>query len=166
MCRKDRSRLIFIVFELICFTFGISNVETSYWSNNKTWHHTRIVYCTLSEIQELQLDFWWCYSSAPPQQIGFMFRFCPSDMRCGIELDEIDPAKWKLLEDATDEFIIREDATFDACASLLVHNMVEASPRATNVNLLSIGISLLHSLPWKGVTWRYKPQINIRWTPR
>ncbi len=26
------------------------------------------------------------------------FRFCPEDVRCGIELDEIDPEQWALLE--------------------------------------------------------------------
>ena len=75
------------------------------------------------------------------------FRFCPTDMRCGIELDEIDPAKWKLLEDATDEFIMREDATFDACASLLVHNMVEAPKRAPDIHSLAVGEAISASAP-------------------
>ena len=60
-------------------------------------------------------------------------------MRCGIELDEIDPAKWKLLEDATDEYIMHEDASFDACASMLVHNMVEVTPGPVDISSLSIG---------------------------
>lgn len=68
-------------------------------------------------------------------------RFCPSDLRCGIELDEIDPAKWALLEAATDEYVIREDATFDACAQLLVHRMVEARPAPSDVNSLALGNS-------------------------
>ena len=73
-------------------------------------------------------------------------RFCPVDLRCGIELDEIDPAVWALLEAATDEYIVREDAAFDACARLLVHNMVDARPRPTRITSLGLGtlLTLLH----------------------
>ncbi|EIE23713.1 hypothetical protein COCSUDRAFT_41874 [Coccomyxa subellipsoidea C-169] len=51
------------------------------------------------------------------------FRFCCEDVRCGIELDEIDPEQWALLEAATDEYIEREDARFQAAAELLLSGL-------------------------------------------
>lgn len=60
-------------------------------------------------------------------------------MRCGIELDEIDPAKWALLDAATDAYIIREDGMFDACARLLVHNMVDVIRSKFDVSTLALG---------------------------
>ena len=84
-------------------------------------------------------------------------RFCPVDLRCGIELDEIDPAVWALLEAATDEYIVREDAAFDACARLLVHNMVDAWPRPTQITSLGLGtlLMLLHKTLGGYATSRY-----------
>jgi predicted acylesterase/phospholipase RssA len=51
------------------------------------------------------------------------FRFNPVDPRCSMELDEIDPLKWKLLDEATDEFIEENSAEFDAVAAALLLNM-------------------------------------------
>jgi predicted acylesterase/phospholipase RssA len=48
------------------------------------------------------------------------FRFNPVDERCSMELDEIDPLKWKLLDEATDEFIEENSAEFDAVAAALL----------------------------------------------
>lgn len=47
------------------------------------------------------------------------FRFDPVDPRCSMELDEIDPEKWALLEAAMDEFIAKNGAQFDAAAAAL-----------------------------------------------
>ena len=48
-------------------------------------------------------------------------RFNPLDMRCGMELDEIDPARWAELEAATRDYIAAEGAAFDAAATALTH---------------------------------------------
>ncbi|KAG7672162.1 hypothetical protein KSW81_005044 [Nannochloris sp. 'desiccata'] len=48
------------------------------------------------------------------------FRFNPVDPRCSMELDEIDPLKWALLDEATDEFIEENSAEFDAVAAALL----------------------------------------------
>ena len=50
------------------------------------------------------------------------FRFCPQDERCGMELDEIDPAAWERLEAATDEFTKKAAIIerFDAAAAALL----------------------------------------------
>jgi hypothetical protein len=50
------------------------------------------------------------------------FRFNPVDPRCSMELDEIDPLKWQLLDEATDEFIEENSAEFDAVAAALLLN--------------------------------------------
>ncbi len=66
-------------------------------------------------------------------------RFCPSDLRCGMDLDEIDPARWALLEAATDQYIADEDATFDACARLLVHNIVDHARQPADIYSRALG---------------------------
>ena len=47
------------------------------------------------------------------------FRFNPIDMRCGMELDDIDPGNMAALEDATDEYIAAQGEAFDAAATAL-----------------------------------------------
>ena len=47
-------------------------------------------------------------------------RFNPLDKRCGINLDEIDPAKWKLLEAATDDYIAASKDRFKQLTDILV----------------------------------------------
>ena len=42
------------------------------------------------------------------------------DKRCGINLDEIDPAQWKLLEAATDDYIAASKERFQEVADILV----------------------------------------------
>lgn len=41
-------------------------------------------------------------------------------MRCGIQLDEIDPAQWALLEAATDDYILSIDGKFQEAAEVLL----------------------------------------------
>lgn len=41
-------------------------------------------------------------------------------MRCGIQLDEIDPAQWALLEAATDDYILSIDGRFQEAAEVLL----------------------------------------------
>ncbi|KAL3158161.1 hypothetical protein ABBQ32_011753 [Trebouxia sp. C0010 RCD-2024] len=48
------------------------------------------------------------------------FRFNPLDKRCGINLDEIDPAQWKLLEAATDDYIAGSKDRFKQLTDILV----------------------------------------------
>ena len=43
------------------------------------------------------------------------------DLRCGMELDEIDPLKWAALEAATEDYIVAERAAFDAATHALTH---------------------------------------------
>ncbi len=50
---------------------------------------------------------------------GLLLRFTPVDQRCAMELDEIDPAKWALLEDATREYIHSMAHKFDDVAAAL-----------------------------------------------
>ena len=45
-----------------------------------------------------------------------------------MELDEIDPAIWELLEAATDDYIEREDARLDAAASSLIEDITVSRP--------------------------------------
>ena len=47
-------------------------------------------------------------------------RFNPLDKRCGINLDEIDPAQWKLLEAATDDYIAASKDRFKQLSNILV----------------------------------------------
>jgi Leucine-rich repeat (LRR) protein len=59
-------------------------------------------------------------------------RFCSEDVRCGMELDEVDPVAWDRLEAATDEYA-KEAAVmeqFDAAAAALVGDayVVSMSP--------------------------------------
>jgi Leucine-rich repeat (LRR) protein len=59
-------------------------------------------------------------------------RFCSEDVRCNMELDEVDPAAWDRLEAATDEYA-KEPAVmeqFDAAAAALVDgaHFVSTSP--------------------------------------
>ncbi|KAK9820032.1 hypothetical protein WJX72_005289 [[Myrmecia] bisecta] len=56
------------------------------------------------------------------------FRFNCEDARCGIELDSIDPAQWALIEAATDDYIERVDAQFDAVAAVLCEDITVERP--------------------------------------
>lgn len=47
------------------------------------------------------------------------FRFNPIDARCGMELDDIDPANLAALEDATAEYIAAQGGAFDEAATAL-----------------------------------------------
>lgn len=47
------------------------------------------------------------------------FRFNPIDMRCGVELDDIDPVNLAALEDATVQYIQQQAGVFDAAARAL-----------------------------------------------
>ena len=60
-----------------------------------------------------------------------------------MDLDEIDPARWALLEAATDQYIAEQDAVFDACARLLVHNVVDHARQPADIYSLALG-KLLH----------------------
>lgn len=46
-------------------------------------------------------------------------RFNPLDKRCGINLDEIDPAQWSLLEAATEDYIAASQDRFQQLANIL-----------------------------------------------
>lgn len=61
-----------------------------------------------------------------------------------MDLDEIDPARWALLEAASDEYIAREDAAFDACARLLVHNIIQNTDKPADISSLSLGMLSTH----------------------
>ena len=50
------------------------------------------------------------------------FRFDPIDARCAMELDEIDPEKWRALDDAVDDYIVKESRKFDVAAACLTHD--------------------------------------------
>lgn len=56
------------------------------------------------------------------QVVGPGCRFNPEDERCGMELDDIDPASWIALEAAAEDYITTHDAEFDAAARALCHN--------------------------------------------
>lgn len=45
-----------------------------------------------------------------------------------MDLDEIDPAQWALLEAATDAYIVQEDMRFDELCRLLLHNLLPQGP--------------------------------------
>lgn len=72
-------------------------------------------------------------------------RFNCIDTRCGMDLDEIDPAHWAKLDAATDEYIAREDGRFDQLCKLLVHNLGHERP--ADVNSLRLGKSALRLHP-------------------
>lgn len=62
------------------------------------------------------------------------------DKRCGINLDEIDPAQWKLLEAATDDYIAASKARFKQLTDILV------APHSSGMwesLSLSIGVTVL-----------------------
>ena len=48
------------------------------------------------------------------------FRFNPLDPRCSMDLDETDPERWVLFEEATDDFINENENEFDAAAVALL----------------------------------------------
>jgi hypothetical protein len=56
-----------------------------------------------------------------------------------MDLDEIEPAKWALLDAATDQYIAEEDAAFDSCARLLVHHMADTRGRLSHITTLALG---------------------------
>ena len=56
-----------------------------------------------------------------------------------MDLDEIDPARWALLDSATDQYIAEQDAVFDACARLLVHNVVEHPRQPADISKIALG---------------------------
>ncbi len=45
-----------------------------------------------------------------------------------MELDEIDPGVWELLEAATDEYIEQNDSRLDAAASALIEDITVSRP--------------------------------------
>jgi hypothetical protein len=49
------------------------------------------------------------------------------DARCAMELDEINPEKWAALEAATNEYIVAEDAAFNAAAAALCSRLAAGS---------------------------------------
>ena len=73
-------------------------------------------------------------------------RFNPLDVRCGIQLDEIDPAQWALLEAATDDYILSIDGRFQEAAEVLLSGApaeaaLPALPfRAPSENLLQLRV--------------------------
>ena len=69
-------------------------------------------------------------------------RFNPLDKRCGINLDEIDPAKWSLLEAATDDYIAASQDRFQQLADIL------AAPKQVPGRPL-----LLNAYKW--LAWRF-----------
>lgn len=46
-----------------------------------------------------------------------------------MDLDEIDPAQWAILDAATDDYIMREDGRLDALCRLLIHNLADHRPQ-------------------------------------
>ena len=60
------------------------------------------------------------------------FRFEPTDERCRMELDEVDPLKWAILEEATDSFIEQNRAEFAAAAEALVGGPAVAAAAAAS----------------------------------
>ena len=48
------------------------------------------------------------------------YRFNPIDARCAMELDEVNPEKWAILEEATEEFIEKNGEEFAAAAAALL----------------------------------------------
>lgn len=58
-----------------------------------------------------------------------------------MDLDEIDPAQWALLDAATDEYIAREDSRLDELSRLLMHNLVQDG--TLDVSQLRLGVGLL-----------------------
>ncbi|KAJ0983122.1 hypothetical protein J5N97_011377 [Dioscorea zingiberensis] len=66
------------------------------------------------------------------------FRFNPVDERCGMELDETDPAVWLKLEAATEEFIQKNSQSFKNLCELLVpryQNEEKALDKSKSLNL-------------------------------
>eukprot|EP00798_Chlamydomonas_sp_ICE-L_P003407 gene3408-13451_t len=47
------------------------------------------------------------------------YRFHPEDERCGMELDDVDPANWVKLQTAADEYSVAHAARFEECAAVL-----------------------------------------------
>lgn len=72
-----------------------------------------------------------------------MPRFNPLDKRCGINLDEIDPAQWKLLEDATDDYIDASKDRFQELADLLLSQ----APEPGTLLVLSLQLSTVGFRP-------------------
>lgn len=50
------------------------------------------------------------------------------DVRCGMDLDSIEPLEWANLEAATDDFIERSQSQLDACAALLSSGHPHGTP--------------------------------------
>jgi len=71
-----------------------------------------------------------------------------------MDLDEIDPAKWALLDAATDQYIAREDAAFDSCARLLVHHMADTRGRLSHITTLALGQPPPHLLIRQYERWK------------
>lgn len=61
-------------------------------------------------------------------------RFNPLDKRCGINLDEIDPAQWKVLEDATNDYIEASKDRFQELADLLLSEAPESGKAPTPIS--------------------------------
>ncbi|KAJ4813221.1 Patatin [Rhynchospora pubera] len=61
------------------------------------------------------------------------FRFNPVDERCGMELDETDPANWQKLEAATEDYIQKNSRAFkNLCEILVPRYQIEDKPPIEN----------------------------------
>lgn len=65
------------------------------------------------------------------------FRFNPVDERCGMELDETDPAVWLKLEAATEEYIQKNSQAFKNVCELLVPRYQEEEKSSDIIKSLS-----------------------------
>lgn len=63
------------------------------------------------------------------------FRFNPEDVRCGMELDEVNPAKWALLEEATEDYVNMHSEEFDRAAAALSMALEAPSGRDSSTQL-------------------------------
>lgn len=60
-----------------------------------------------------------------------------------MDLDEIDPAQWAILDAATDDYIVREDGRLDALCRLLIHNLADHRPQHISTMRLGPARSLM-----------------------
>lgn len=96
-------------------------------------------------------------------------RFSATDPRCGMELDEIDPAVWELLETATDEYIEQQDSRLDAAASALIEDITVSRPYSITRQRLGKSfcpavelfylLCMQHVQPLPG--WQTREQVNF-----
>ena len=67
------------------------------------------------------------------------FRFCCEDPRCGIELDEIDPEQWALLEVTVRTWSMKDAYSRNTCARL---SSVTTLASRLSVPISELGASL------------------------